>query len=101
MEFKHCDKKLKQLTLYLHGLPSSLIINDEASNILLAARETASGSVMDIEINNGIDVSVPQLWDFQVIPLPKVHCSMLEQEQPQQGRRCQWSQVFEVPDIQF
>jgi hypothetical protein len=37
---------------------------EEASDVLLAARETASGSMMDIEINDGIDVSVPQLRDF-------------------------------------
>jgi hypothetical protein len=78
---------------------------DEAGDVLLAARETASGSVMDIEINDGVDVSVPQLQDFlsdtpALSPLFNVEAgsTAARKATPVESSA---PRVFEVPDIQF
>jgi hypothetical protein len=78
---------------------------EEASDVLLAARETASGSMMDIEINDGVDVSVPQLRDFlsdtpALSPLFNVEAgpTTVRKVTPVESSV---PRVFEVPDIQF
>jgi hypothetical protein len=37
---------------------------DEGNNILLSARKTASSSTVDLETDDGVDVSVPQLHNY-------------------------------------
>jgi hypothetical protein len=38
--------------------------DDDENSVLKSARETASSTTMDVEVDDGVDVGVPQLRDY-------------------------------------
>ena len=38
--------------------------DDEENSILMSAHKSVSSSMMDVEMDDGVDVSIPQLHDF-------------------------------------
>jgi hypothetical protein len=43
---------------------TGLNVEEEEAEALAAALESASGSIMDVEVNNGVNIGVPEFLDF-------------------------------------
>ena len=77
--------------------------DNENSEVLRAAREQASDNMMDVQHNDGVDVSVPQLLDY-LSDTPS-HGLLVPDSAPTGVKK--WAadgaapKVFEVSDIQF
>jgi hypothetical protein len=78
---------------------------NEGNDILVSAHETVSSSMMDIEMDNGVDVSVPQLRDFlsdapASVPLVDVGDSEASGS-TKTATGSSTPRIFQVPDIVF
>ena len=77
--------------------------DNKNGEVLRAAREQASGNVMDMQCDDGVDVSVPQLLDYlSDTPL----CGLLVPDSAPTGVKKRAAdgaapKVFEMSDIQF
>ena len=77
--------------------------DNENGEVLRAAREQASGDVMNMQCNDGVNVSVPQLLDY--LSDTPLHGLLVPDSAPTGVKK--WAangaapKVFEVSDIQF
>ena len=79
--------------------------DDEHNDVLMSAHAAASGSTMDIETDDGIDVSVPQLRDFlSDIPVSSLLVNLMAGSSTTMTKKAAGSRmprVFQVPEIDF
>jgi len=77
--------------------------DDEHNDVLMSARTAASGSTMDIETDDGVDVSVPQLRDFlSDIPVSSPLVNLTAGSSTTTTKKAAGSgmpRVFQVPEI--